>query len=95
MAPQGRHPARILPLIAERYTGSYGIAYRLDGLDTTNNMMRRRCIVLHGWRHTSSRPIWPLPTVGSWGCPVLSDDAMHRVDAILQSHSNVILYSFA
>ena len=59
-------------LVAERYIGRYGVAYRLDGLDDENVAMRKRCIVLHGWQYTTSFPIWPLPTMGSWGCPVLS-----------------------
>lgn len=81
-------------LVAERYTGRYGTAYRLDGLDEENSGMRSRCIVLHGWRHTTSHPIWPLPTVGSWGCPVLSDRAMRRVDRLLRDRRNVVLYAF-
>ncbi len=82
-------------LVAERYTGRYGTAYRLDGLDTSNSNLRSRCIVLHGWPHTTSYPLWPLPTVGSWGCPVLSERAMRRVDAILQNAGNVVLLAFA
>ena len=42
-------------LVAERYTGSYGVAYRLDGLDETNASLRPRCVVLHGWRYMSRR----------------------------------------
>ncbi|MDE6861833.1 MAG: murein L,D-transpeptidase catalytic domain family protein, partial [Alistipes sp.] len=82
-------------LVAERYTGRYGTAYRLDGLDDTNRNLRSRCIVLHGWTHTTSYPIWPLPTIGSWGCPVLSERAMRHVDTILQNANNVVLLAFA
>lgn len=82
-------------LVAERYTGRYGTAYRLDGLDDTNSNLRSRCIVLHGWAHTASHPIWPFPTTGSWGCPVLSRRAMRHVDTILQNANNVILFAFA
>ena len=81
-------------LVAERYEGRYGVAYRLDGLDETNSEMRRRCIVLHGWQYTTSFPIWPLPTVGSWGCPVLSRKAMRILDEILQREENVLLWTY-
>lgn len=81
-------------LIAERYEGSYGVAYRLDGLDDTNSNLRSRCVVLHGWEYTTSFPIYPLATVGSWGCPVLSTRMMRRVDEILKNESNVVLLSF-
>lgn len=82
-------------LVAERYTGRYGTAYRLDGLDEENCNLRSRCIVLHGWPHTTSHPIWPLPTTGSWGCPVLSDSAMRHVDRLLRNRRNIVLYAFA
>ena len=81
-------------LIAERYEGRYGVAYRLDGLDDTNSNLRPRCVVLHGWGHTTSFPIFPLATTGSWGCPVLSRRMMHRVDKILKNESRVVLLSF-
>ena len=81
-------------LVAERYEGRYGVAYRLDGLDETNSNLRSRCVVLHGWKYTTSFPIYPLATVGSWGCPVLSTRMMHKVDEILKNESNVVLLSF-
>lgn len=81
-------------LVAERYEGRYGIAYRLDGLDTTNSNLRPRCVVLHGWEHTTDYPIWPRATVGSFGCPVLSRRMMQKVDTLLQAEQGVILYTF-
>ncbi|MBR5853150.1 MAG: murein L,D-transpeptidase catalytic domain family protein [Alistipes sp.] len=81
-------------LIAERYEGRYGVAYRLDGLDESNSNLRTRCVVLHGWEHTTSFPIWPIPTVGSFGCPVLSKKMMQRVDEILKNENRVVLDMF-
>lgn len=81
-------------LVAERYTGRYGVAYRLDGLDATNGSLRRRCVVLHGWRYTTSFPIWPVATVCSWGCPVLSERDMATLDAILQRERQVVLWAY-
>ena len=81
-------------LIAERYIGRYGIAYRLNGLDHTNSALRPRCVVLHGWEHTPMHPLWPLPTTGSWGCPVLSTHAMHIIDTILQQEHSIILWAY-
>lgn len=78
-------------LVAERYEGRYGVAYRLDGLEATNSNLRPRCVVLHGWEHTTSYPIWPRATVGSFGCPVLSQRMMHRVDELLRCESNVVM----
>lgn len=81
-------------LVAERYVGRYGVAYRLDGLDETNSAMRKRCIVLHSWRYTTSFPVWPLPTIGSWGCPVLSRRDMRILDKILQQEQSVVLWAY-
>jgi hypothetical protein len=81
-------------LVGERYTGRYGVAYRLDGLDESNSALRERCVVLHGWRHTTSYPIWPMPTVGSWGCPVLSERAMAILDEILRNEEKVVLWAY-
>ena len=82
-------------VVAERYEGRYGVAYRLDGLETTNSNLRSRCVVLHGWEHTTSYPIWPRATVGSFGCPVLSRRMMARVDELLRREKDVILEVFA
>lgn len=81
-------------LIAERYEGRYGIAYRLDGLEDSNSNLRSRCVVLHGWEHTTSYPIWPIATTGSFGCPVLSRRMMSRLDAIIKDEKMVVLEIF-
>lgn len=81
-------------LVAERYEGRYGVAYRLDGLDETNSNLRTRCVVLHGWEHTTSLPIFPLATIGSFGCPVLSRKMMRRVDELLQKEMGVVIEIF-
>lgn len=81
-------------LVAERYIGRYGVAYRLNGLSTTNSNLRSRCVVLHGWKYTTSLPIWPLSTVGSFGCPVLSRKMMCKVDELLQQHDRVVIDIF-
>ena len=81
-------------LVAERYEGRYGVAYRLDGLDAANSNLRPRCVVLHGWEHTTSYPIWPFATVGSFGCPVLSRKMMCRVDELLQRYDRVVIDLF-
>ena len=81
-------------VVAERYEGRYGVAYRLDGLEATNSNLRSRCVVLHGWEHTTSFPMFPFATVGSFGCPVLSRRMMARVDELLRLEKGVILEVF-
>ena len=81
-------------LVAERYEGRYGVAYRLDGLEESNSNLRPRCVVLHGWEHTTSYPIFPRSTVGSHGCPVLSRRMMQRLDEVLQNRQGVAIEIF-
>lgn len=81
-------------LVAERYEGRYGVAYRLDGLEATNSNLRPRCVVLHGWEHTTSYPIFPLATTGSFGCPVLSRSMMKRVDELIKLERGVVMEIF-
>ena len=81
-------------VVDERYEGRYGVAYRLDGLEDSNSNLRPRCVVLHGWKYTTSFSIYPIPTVGSFGCPVLSTKMMARVDEMLQREKGVIIDIF-
>lgn len=81
-------------LVAERYEGRYGVAYRLDGLDDSNSALRERCVVLHGWEFASGFPTWPLPAVGSWGCPVVSRRDMAVLDGLLQREERVVLWAY-
>ena len=81
--------------VGERYTGSFGTAYRLDGLETCNSRMRERNIVLHGDRRVSTRSVFPFRTRGSRGCVVVSRRSMARLDALLAGQDGVLLYIFA
>jgi hypothetical protein len=55
-------------LVAEPYTGKWGRAARLDGLDSTNSKARERAIVLHGADYVNPN----LDKMGrSWGCPAV------------------------
>jgi hypothetical protein len=55
-------------LISEKYNGKYGAALKTDGLESGNNLVRKRNIVLHGSKYVSeSRSKQGL----SWGCPAV------------------------
>lgn len=81
-------------LVAERYEGEFGVAYRLDGLDVTNANVRRRAIVLHASpdvpeRGCSWRPLWC-----SRGCIVVSPEVFKKMDALLQKRPSMLwIYS--
>jgi hypothetical protein len=55
-------------LVAEPYTGKWGLSARLDGLDSSNSRARQRAIVMHGASYVSP----DLPKMGrTWGCPAV------------------------
>lgn len=80
--------------IKESYTGKFGKAYRLDGLDESNSNARSRAIVLHSYYcipdHESNNP-----ACLSFGCPMLSKNAFNKTATYIdQSEQPVILYAF-
>jgi L,D-transpeptidase catalytic domain len=55
-------------LISEKYSGKYGTAMKTDGLESGNDLVRKRNIVIHGSKYVSeSRSKQGL----SWGCPAV------------------------
>lgn len=80
--------------IAERYTGRFGISYRLDGLDSTNSNIRKRFIVLHAYHTVPPKPIFPLPSGRSKGCLMVAPSNMQTLDKILQGHENVLIVAY-
>lgn len=73
----------------------YGIHihYKLHGLDPTNSNAFKRIVVLHSHQPIPDRNIYPhhLPMGFSLGCPVISDAAMRKVDALLKESKKTVL----
>ena len=75
--------------IAEKYSGSFGRSYRLDGLDETNSNARNRNIVLI---------VIPVPDFDtelkicqSEGCPTLSPAFLDQLEPLIEQESNPVL----
>ncbi len=66
-------------LVTEKYTGKYGVSFRLDGLSPTNANARPRAIVLHAYRCIPDFEIFPLGTAESAGCPAVSVRTMRKI----------------
>jgi len=80
--------------IRESYSGKFGKAYRLEGLDETNNNARSRAIVLHSYYCVPDKESEEL-TCLSFGCPMLSKDAFNKTAKYIdESKQPVILYAF-
>ena len=73
----------------------YGIHahYKMHGLEATNSNAFKRIIVFHSHTPVPDYEIYPqhLPLGWSLGCPVVSDEMMTTVDAMLKASTSPVL----
>ncbi len=83
-------------LVEERAASKWGkkFKYWLKGLETTNNNMRDRVVVLHAWSGVPNIQTYPIPLGTSWGCPTVSISFLDKLDGVLKKEKRVLLYSF-
>lgn len=80
--------------IGGSYMGQFGKAYRLKGLDSTNDNAMQRAIVLHSFSSVSDVES-EKPATLSLGCPMLSLNAFKETAKYIdKSQKPVILYTF-
>lgn len=77
--------------IGKSYTGKYGLAYKLYGLDDTNNKAFERTIVLHADIHMPKNEVYPARIFQSAGCPTLSPEFLPVVSKYINSSKKPIL----
>ena len=58
--------------VGYKYKGKFGEAYKLYGLDSTNNNAFSRNIVLHSYYLIPEKETFPLPVCNSLGCAMIS-----------------------
>lgn len=58
--------------IGNSYNGKFGLAFKLYGLDRSNNRAFDRFVVLHAHDCVPEQETDPLPICESWGCPTVS-----------------------
>ncbi|MCS4302834.1 murein L,D-transpeptidase catalytic domain-containing protein [Chryseobacterium sp. BIGb0232] len=76
------------------YVGQFGKAYRLKGLDPTNDNAMLRAIVLHSFSSVSDVES-EKPATLSLGCPMLSINAFKETAKYIdKSEKPIILYTF-
>ena len=87
-----------LAVIGERDYSNYGIniKYWLEGLDKTNNNMRKRVVVIHSWEGIPDFSIYPFKIVQSQGCFTVSNNALSYIDKFIsqQENTKILLYAF-
>ncbi len=78
-------------VIGKNYKGIFGKAYRLTGLDETNNNAEKRAIVLHSYSAVPADEQDYYISM-SHGCPMVSETFFKRIEKIIDSSkSNIIL----
>lgn len=81
--------------IGTSYNGQFGKAYRLTGLDSTNNNAAQRAIVLHSAKNIPDEEVAPGQIAQSDGCPTVSPAMLKKLDVLLQKRKKpVMLYIY-
>lgn len=81
--------------IGNPYTGRFGRAYKLYGLDSTNSNAFKRFVVLHSYAAVPDAEVDPAPICQSDGCPMVSAVFLQKLAAIIdRSHQPILLYIF-
>jgi len=78
--------------VEKSYNGVFGKAFRLAGLDETNNNAMKRSIVLHKYKEvpTDEQGYY---IINSHGCPMVSEEFFKRLDKIIESSNSKIMLS--
>jgi hypothetical protein len=80
--------------IGNSYNGTFGKAYKMYGLDTTNSNAFKRNIVLHAYdKMPYKEQISPICL--SWGCPMVNEIFYKRLQEIIDtSDKKILLYIY-
>jgi hypothetical protein len=77
--------------VGKKYKGSFGVSYKLFGLDTSNSNAYKRFIVLHSYECVSDAEIYPAYTCNSQGCPMISPQFLKRLSVYIDSSDKPLL----
>ncbi len=76
--------------IGKSYQGQFGLAYKLHGLDSTNNNAFKRFVVLHAMGCISYDET-KLPICQSEGCPAVSPQFLEEIQPLIDSRKKPML----
>jgi hypothetical protein len=81
--------------IGAKYSGRFGTAYHLYGLENTNCHAFNRSIVLHAHSCVPDEEIYPSFICNSLGCPTVSINFLKKLSAYIDtSKKSVLLWIF-
>lgn len=77
------------------YQGQFGPAYKLYGLDSTNDQAYRRNVVLHSYSEVPEEETDPYPICNSRGCAMVSPGFLKQLQPLInKSKKPVLLWIF-
>lgn len=76
--------------IGKSYEGQFGLAYKLHGLDSTNNNAFKRFVVLHAMGCISYEET-KLPICQSEGCPAVAPQFLEEIKPVIDSRKKPML----
>lgn len=77
--------------VGKSYIGSFGMAYKLHGLDESNNNAFNRCVVLHGHDCVPNGDVYPAGICLSLGCPTVSPAFLTRLQQYIDSSKRPLM----
>ncbi len=77
--------------IGNSYNGTFGLAYKLYGLDKTNSNAFSRFVVLHSHPCVPQKETGTTPICESWGCPTVAPAFLGQLNKYIQSSPKPVL----
>ena len=77
--------------VGTSYNGTYGLAYKLYGLDSTNSRAYERAIVLHSETHVPMVETYPEKICQSAGCPMVAPSFLPILGNYIKASKKPIL----
>ena len=77
--------------MGESYVGSFGLSYKMAGLDKTNNNASSRLVVLHSYYGVPNEEIYPNLLCVSEGCPMVSPEFLEQLKTYMDDAQEPIL----
>jgi hypothetical protein len=73
------------------YSGSFGLSYKLYGLDKTNSKAFERSVVLHSFCGVPNKEVYPAVICKSEGCPTVAPAFITQLKVYLDNSDKPIL----
>ena len=77
--------------IGNRYYGRFGLAYKLHGLESSNNKAFERFVVLHAHSCVPDDEVQPYPICQSNGCPTVSPGFLQTLATYIDKSKKPLL----